>query len=119
MDVNTAKNIVAFGMEAPDDITEQLVLFNRPITFIKNDVWYQQFIITHDTDVVNLTSGKYIVTVNSCTLSITDINNTQYTLNLQKYDIIDILKLPNSNNISLNIKLNRGNKSIIYKTILI
>ena len=119
MDVNKAKNIIAFGIEAPDDIIEELVLFNRPITFIKNGVKYQQFIISHPINIVNISSGKYIVTVDNCTLSIKDINNTEYTLNLQKYDIIDILKTPNLNNISLNITLNRGSKSIIYKTILI
>ena len=48
-----------------------------------------------------------------------DINNNKYNLELQKYDIINIIKLPVNDNISVNIKLNRGNNSITYKPILI
>lgn len=119
MDINKNKNVIAFGSEAPDDITEEMVLFNRPISFFKNDVMYQQFIITHSIDVVNISSGNYVVTTDSCNLYVKDINNTQYNLSLQKYDIVNILKTPNSDNISLNITLNRNGKSIIYRTILI
>ena len=119
MDINKAKNVIAFGSEAPDDITEELVLFNRPIAFIKDDVMYQQFIITHDMDIVNISSGKYIVTADNCNLYVTDVNNTQYNLNLQKYDIVNITKSLYDDNILLNITLNRGSKSIIYESILI
>ena len=119
MDINKAKNVIAFGSEAPDDITEELVLFNRPIAFIKDDVMYQQFIITHDMDIVNISSGKYIVTADNCNLYVTDVNNTQYNLNLQKYDIVNITKSLYNDNILLNITLNRGSKSIIYESILI
>lgn len=123
LDVNKTKKIVALGTEAPDDIEDELILFGKPITLLKVNgkddvVKYQQFIISHDVNIVNVSSGKYVVTTN-CNLEMEDINNNKYNLELQKYDIINILKLPVNDNISVNIKLNRGNNSITYKPILI
>ena len=110
MDINKSKSVIAFGTEAPDDEDEELVLFNRPISFKNRGKDFRQFIITHSTDFVNIYPGNYFI-VNDCTLS----SRHGDSINLKTGDVIQVIK--NDDNTKVSLKVDSFGKSIYYQSI--
>ena len=107
LDINKNKNVLCIGGEASDDVTDNMVTFKWPIVFNEGSAKYSQFIISHSTNIVNLTSGKYLVTTDCKLLKGSD------SLDIYKNDIVTIV---NSSG-KLSLIIDRNTESIIYKTI--
>lgn len=110
MDINKSKSVIAFGTEAPDDEDEELVLFNRPISFKNRGKDFRQFIITHSTDFVNIYPGNYFI-VNDCILS----SKHGDSIKLKTGDVIQVIK--NDDNTKVSLKVDSFGKSIYYQSI--
>lgn len=112
LDINQSKSVLAIGAPAPDDVDEELVIFNRPITFMNSGAEYRQFIITYNMSLVNATPGQYYVTAKSCVLYGKQASDK---VTVYQGDVISILKHGNA----ISVKINRYNKLIVYRNIYV